>query len=61
MKDCVLPLLFGTIAGNATFWVAAMIPFRFRFGFKQSEEVDRKTAYITKLEKRILDLEGKNE
>jgi len=56
-----VPFLWGILAGNAMFWFAVMFVFRFRFGFRQSDKVDRKTVYIAELKKRIRVLEGKNE
>lgn len=61
MNECIVPFLWGILAGNTMFWFAVMFVFRFRFGFRQSDEVDRKTVYIAELKKRIRVLEGKNE
>lgn len=61
MNECIAHFLWGILAGNAMFWFAVMFVFRFRFGFRQSDKVDRKTVYIAELKKRIRVLEGRNE
>lgn len=61
MSECIAPFLWGILSGNVMFWFAVGFAFRFRFGFRQSDKVDRKTVYIAELKKRIRVLEGKNE